>query len=122
MIAKLSFNTDRMEALAPRGFALATDLAEWLVRQHVPFRHTHEIVGACVRRCEASERELWELTDDEFAETSAHLTPDVREVLSATGSVAAQRGYGRTAPERVGEQLEKVRARIATESKHGGAS
>ncbi|MDO5727305.1 MAG: argininosuccinate lyase [Bowdeniella nasicola] len=122
MIATITFNTERMEALAPRGFALATDLAEWLVRQHVPFRHAHEIAGQCVRRCEASGRELWELTDDEFAEISAHLTADVREVLSAKGSVAARGGYGGTAPERVAEQLEQVRARIATARKHGGAS
>lgn len=118
MIATITFNTERMEQLAPRGFALATDLAEWLVRQHVPFRQAHEIAGKCVQRCEASDRELWELTDHEFAEISAHLTPDVREVLSAGGSVRARRGIGGTAPKRVREQLTQVRERIEAAQKH----
>src|SRR5699024_5305015 len=49
MIATLEFDTARMRELAPEGFSLATDVAEWLVRQHVPFRDAHEIAGALVR-------------------------------------------------------------------------
>ena len=52
MVATLTFDTERMAALAPQGFSLATDVAEWLVRQRVPFREAHEVAGACVRRCE----------------------------------------------------------------------
>ena len=67
MVATLTFNTERMEALAPQGFSLATDIAEWLVRQGVPFRVAHEVAGACVRACEARGIELWDLTDEELA-------------------------------------------------------
>ena len=48
MVATLTFNTDRMAELAPQGFSLATDVAEWLVREGVPFRVAHEVAGACV--------------------------------------------------------------------------
>ena len=52
MVATLRFDTARMAELAPQGFALATDVAEWLVREGVPFRVAHELAGACVRACE----------------------------------------------------------------------
>ena len=52
MVATLTFDTARMAELAPQGFSLATDVAEWLVREGVPFRAAHEVAGACVRRCE----------------------------------------------------------------------
>ena len=52
MVATLTFNAARMAELAPQGFSLATDVAEWLVREGVPFRVAHEVAGACVRRCE----------------------------------------------------------------------
>ena len=50
MVATLTFDTARMAELAPQGFSLATDIAEWLVREGVPFRVAHEVAGACVRR------------------------------------------------------------------------
>jgi len=119
MVATLTFHTDRMAALAPQGFALATDVAEWLVRRGVPFRTAHVVSGACVRRCEersAAEGrsvELWDLTDDDLAAVSPLLTPDVREVLSLEGSLASRDGVGGTAPVRVAEQLEAARATLA---------
>ena len=86
-----------MAELAPQGFSLATDVAEWLVREGVPFRVAHELAGACVRRCEELGVELHELTDEQFAAISPQLTPAVREVLTVEGSVAAAqraRGHG----------------------------
>jgi argininosuccinate lyase len=110
MVATLSFDTDRLASLAPQGFSLATDVAEWLVRQAVPFREAHEVAGACVRFCEEREIELWELTDADLAAVSEHLTPGVRDVLSVEGSLASRDAKGGTAPARVAEQLERVRA------------
>jgi argininosuccinate lyase len=112
-VATLVFNTERMAELAPQGFSLATDIAEWLVREGVPFRVAHEVAGACVQRCEADGMELADLTDEQFAEISPHLTPAVRDVLTAEGSVASRDGRGGTAPERVREQLDEVAAVIA---------
>jgi argininosuccinate lyase len=111
-VATLVFDTERMAELAPQGFSLATDIAEWLVREGVPFRVAHELAGACVRRCEERGIELSELSDDEFATISPHLTPAVREVLTVEGSVASRDGRGGTAPERVREQLAELRERV----------
>ncbi|PFG42914.1 argininosuccinate lyase [Isoptericola jiangsuensis] len=111
MIRTLTFDTARMAELAPQGFALATDVAEWLVRQGVPFRVAHEVAGACVRVCEERGIELWDLTDDDLARISGHLTPQVREVLTVEGSVGSRDGVGGTAPARVAEQLDAAKER-----------
>ncbi|MCW2737760.1 argininosuccinate lyase [Nocardioides sp.] len=113
MVATLTFNADRMAELAPQGFSLATDVAEWLVREGVPFRDAHELAGACVRRCEELGCDLPDLSDDDLAAISPSLTPEVRSVLTVEGSVASRSGRGGTAPVRVREQLDELRARSA---------
>jgi argininosuccinate lyase len=113
LVATLVFDTDRMAALAPQGFSLATDVAEWLVREGVPFRTAHELAGACVRRCEELGVDLPDLTDQQLADIDPRLTPAVREVLTVEGSVASRDGRGGTAPDRVREQLAELRAALA---------
>ena len=83
--------------------------------QGVPFRVAHEVAGACVRECEGRGIELWDLSDDDLAAVSPHLTPAVREVLSVEGSLASRSARGGTAPVRVGEQLDRA---VATASGH----
>ena len=112
LVATLRFDTARMAELAPQGFSLATDVAEWLVRRRVPFRVAHELAGACVRRCEEVGIELHDLSDDDLAAISPHLTPDVRDVLTVEGSLAARDGRGGTAPARVREQATELRSRL----------
>ena len=109
-VATLRFDVERMADSAPQGFALATDIAEWLVRQGVPFREAHEVAGGCVRRAEARGVELWDLTDDELRSISDHLTPAVRGVLSVRGALDSRSAFGGTAPARVREQLADVSA------------
>ena len=113
MIGTMTFHTERMAEMAPAGFTLATDVAEWLVRQGVAFRAAHEAAGECVRVAEARGVGLGELGDDELAAIHAALTPDVREVLTVAGSVAARDGHGGTAPDRVAEQRERLAERVA---------
>ncbi len=110
MVATLTFNGARMAELAPQGFSLATDVAEWLVREGVPFRDAHELSGACVRRCEELGCDLPDLTDEQLAAISPALTPEVRAVLTVEGSVASRSGRGGTAPVRVREQLDELRS------------
>ncbi|MGZ4513023.1 MAG: argininosuccinate lyase, partial [Mycobacterium sp.] len=110
LVASLTFDVERMAALAPAGYTLATDIAEWLVRRGVPFRSAHEAAGAAVRAAEGRAVGLDELTDDELAAISPELTPQVREVLTIEGSVSSRDGRGGTAPARVAEQLEAVLA------------
>ena len=110
MVDTMTFDEKRVESLAPQGFSLATDIAEWLVRQGVPFRVAHEVAGACVRDCEAHGIELWDLGDDDLLRISEHLTPGVREVLTVQGSLASRNAKGGTAPARVRDQLVSVKA------------
>jgi argininosuccinate lyase len=105
MVATLTLRPSVLEAATPQGFALATDVAEWLVTRGVPFRSAHEIAGSMVAYCEKTGVELHELSDDQLAEVSPSLTPGVRSVLSVPGALAARRTRGGTAPERVAEQL-----------------
>ena len=116
MIATLRFDTVRMAMSAPEGYALATDIAEWLVRRGVPFRDAHEIAGACVRAAEERGVELWDLSDEDFAAISPYLEPRVREVLSLEGSVASRSSYGGTAPQRVREQIAAARTTLARDA------
>ena len=107
----------RRDPRGPEGFALATDLAELLVRKGVPFREAHEAVGHLVVYCQVNDKDFADLTGEELAKVSPHFTsapaagvdgtdlPGVREVLSVPGALAARKAYGGTAPDRVREQL-----------------
>jgi argininosuccinate lyase len=112
MVATLRFNTERMRELAPQGFSLATDVADWLVRQRIPFREAHEVSGSLVRFCEEHDLELHEPSDEQYLAVSPHLTAGVREVLTVDGSIASRDGAGGTAPVRVAEQLAALTARV----------
>ena len=113
LVSTLTFHEDRMRELAPRGFTLATDLAEWMVRQGVPFREAHEASGACVRIAEERGVDLIDLSDEDLAGVDKRLKPGVREVLTIDGAVASRDTKGGTAGARVAEQREKARERAA---------
>lgn len=117
MVETVTFNTERMAELAPQGFSLATDVAEWLVRQNVPFREAHEITGSLVQFCEQNGLNLDQPSDADYASISAHLTAEVRNVLTIEGSVASRTGRGGTAPTRVAEQLTALTAAVAAARK-----
>jgi argininosuccinate lyase len=117
MVETVTFNTDRMAELAPQGFSLATDVAEWLVRQNVPFREAHEITGSLVQFCEQNGLDLDQPSDADYASISAHLTAEVRSVLTIEGSVASRAGRGGTAPARVAEQLTALTAAVSAARK-----
>jgi len=105
LVATMTVDTDRLAAAAPEGYALATDVAEWLVRQGVPFREAHEIAGELVRHCERRSKQLTDVDDDELASVDPRLTPEVRAVLDVPGALRSRSSYGGTAPHRVAEQL-----------------
>jgi argininosuccinate lyase len=122
LVSTLTFDVDRLAALAPAGYTLATDVAEWMVRQGIPFRVAHEAAGAAVRRAEARGLQLQDLSDADLAEAHPALTADVREVLTVEGSVAARDARGGTAPAEVARQLaalrdagEALRARLSSD-------
>jgi argininosuccinate lyase len=108
LVETLTFDTERLEQLAAQGFSLATDLADWLVRQRVPFAEAHEIAGSVVRYCESHGLELAELSPGQLAEISPRLSQDVLSVLTVAGSIASRDGRGGTAPAQVRRQLDEV--------------
>jgi argininosuccinate lyase len=112
LVRTMTVDTARLTAAAPEGFALATDVAEWLVRAGVPFREAHEVAGAVVSYCEGAGKELTDLTDAELAAVDARLTPDVRAVLDVAGALRARSATGGTAPDRVADQLAELSATV----------
>ncbi|APT92583.1 argininosuccinate lyase [Corynebacterium phocae] len=109
LVSTLTFHEDRMRELAPRGFTLATDLAEWMVREGVPFREAHEASGACVRIAESRGVDLVDLSDEELASVDPRLSGAVREVLTIDGAVASRSTKGGTAGVQVKQQLARVK-------------
>jgi argininosuccinate lyase len=120
LIGSLRFHTERLAATAAAGHALATDLAELLVRRGVAFRDAHEIVGHLVVWCQVHDCELADVSDADLEKVSPLLTPDVRAVLTIEGAVAARSSRGGTAPVRVTEQL--GRARLVVEEQAAWAA
>lgn len=114
MVATMEINTQRLEELAPQGFSLATDVAEWLVKQNVPFKQAHEITGSLVAFAEAEGLDLNQVSDLDLATVSKYLTPEVREVLSVAGSIRSRSGAGGTAVPRVLDQISALRKLLGT--------
>ncbi|MEV4936089.1 argininosuccinate lyase [Sphingobium sp. LSP13-1-1.1] len=107
MIETVTFRTDRMRGLAESGFATATDLADWLVREgDIPFREAHHITGRAVAAAEAAGVQLADLPIDTLKAIDARIDERIYAVLTVDASVASRRSHGGTAPD-------QVRARIA---------
>jgi argininosuccinate lyase len=113
MARELKFRTDRMRALAESGFATATDLADWLVREaDVPFREAHHITGRAVKLAETQGVGLAELPLDALKEIDARIDDRVYGVLTVDASVASRTSHGGTAPVRVREAIAQARAAL----------
>ncbi|HEX2416622.1 MAG TPA: argininosuccinate lyase [Micromonosporaceae bacterium] len=113
MIATMTVRVERLAAAAPSGFTLATEVAEWLVRRGIPFREAHEVTGRLVVHCLARECELDQVSDADLAALSKHLNPEVRDVLSVSGALAARTTHGSTGPGPMAGQLTTVNRRLA---------
>ena len=110
MIAESTFRTERMRAAAEAGFATATDLADWLVREGgIPFREAHHVTGAAVKLAESRGVALDALPLADLRAIDARIDERVFASLSVDASVAARASYGGTAPDRVGEQVNAAR-------------
>ena len=112
MIPAMTVKREAMREAARRGFATATDLADYLVRKGVAFRDAHEIVGRAVRHGIETGKDLSELPLAELQRFSAVIGDDVYAVLTLEGSVAARKHHGGTAPEQVRAALKRARKRL----------
>lgn len=113
MIPAIKVNRESMLAAAQKGFATATDLADYLVRKGLPFRDAHEAVGQSVAYAVDQGRDLSELSLEELQRFSQLIDTDVFDVLTLTGSVASRTHIGGTAPDTVREAISRARRRLA---------
>jgi argininosuccinate lyase len=113
MVGSLAFDTARMRAVAATGFSTATDLADWLVREHgIPFREAHHITGAAVKLCEVRGGELEMLSAEDLAGIDQRLAGTGLPDLSVEGSVNSRTSTGGTAPIRVREAVAAARKEL----------
>jgi argininosuccinate lyase len=116
MIAGATFRTERMRAAAELGYATATDLADWLVRQaDVAFREAHHITGAAVRLAESRGIALDALTLEDLEAIDPRIDGRVFAALSVDASVAARSSHGGTAPDAVRARVAEARAALGLE-------
>ncbi len=112
MVATTEFDREKMALAAPLGFSLATEIADYLVRAHIPFAQAHDAAGKCVALCEASGRQLHQLSDEEFASVHPELKSDVRSVLTVQGALASRTTRGGTAPSALAQQLTQAKSSL----------
>jgi argininosuccinate lyase len=116
MVAGTTFRTERMRAAAELGFATATDLADWLVREgDVPFREAHHITGAAVKLAERKGLSLSDVPLDELKAIDSRIDERVFSALSVEASVAARCSHGGTAPDEVRKRVAEARAVLGME-------
>ena len=113
MIPAITPRREKMRAATLKGFATATDLADYLVRRGVPFRDAHEAVGKAVALGVAKGCDLAQLSLPELQSFSEVIGEDVYDVLTLEGSVAARDHIGGTAPNQVRAAVARARARLA---------
>ena len=113
MAGGITVKPQAMRQAALQGYATATDLADYLVKKGLPFRDAHEAVAHAVRACEQRGCDLAELSTEELRQFSELIGPDVHQVLTLEGSVAARHHVGGTAPEQVRLAIQRVRKLLA---------
>lgn len=113
MAAGITVKPEAMERAAKKGYATATDLADYLVKKGLPFRDAHEVVAHAVKDAIAAGVDLSELTLAQLQAYNPAIEQDVFEVLSLRGSLNARNLLGGTAPAQVRAQVARHRARLS---------
>jgi argininosuccinate lyase len=113
MLEGAEFNTAAMKAAAEQGYMTATDFADWLVRdQGMPFREAHHVAGELVKRAEANNCRLDQLSLDEIKSIAPQATDEVYSILSAENSVNSRNSEGGTAPANVKKAVAEARRKF----------
>ncbi len=112
MMPHIKSKKDNMYQAARKGFATATDLADYLVRKGMAFRDAHEVVGQAVRLGLDTGRDLSDLTLQELQQFSDQIEQDVFDILTLEGSVSARKHIGGTAPETVRKAIQTARQEL----------
>jgi argininosuccinate lyase len=112
MVGGITARPEAMEKAALKGYATATDLADYLVKKGLPFRDAHETVAHAVKAAIAHQVDLSELPLTVLQQFSGAIEKDVYDVLSLRGSLNARNVLGGTAPAQVRAQIARHRARL----------
>jgi argininosuccinate lyase len=112
MVRTVKFNKDLISQSASQGFALATEVADFLVEKSIPFAQAHEIAGESVRYCEAKGIELDQLQAEDLAKIDSRLTPDLLPYLQVNGAIASRSATLATSSKSVGDEISKIRKRF----------
>lgn len=116
MLATTTFAVEKMRTAAPEGFSLATEIADFLVMQGVPFSQAHEAAGGCVKICEAQNLELHQLSVEQLQQVHPKLTGEVRNLLNSTAALEARASKNGTAPSSVLKQIANLREQLDADS------
>jgi argininosuccinate lyase len=112
LLAALQIRPERLAAALKGGFLTATDMADYLVNQGVPFRTAHGQVGRLVRYAEFQGKELWELSLEEIQRVASQAGPDLFDWLKPENATARRQSPGGTAPQRVAEALTRAETEL----------
>jgi len=105
MIAEMKIKSAKMRIAAGRGFSTATDIADYLVRKGLPFRKAHEVVGKTVRYCVENNKDIPQLSLEEFRKFSTNVDADIFQYVTLEASVNARKATGGTAHEAVEREI-----------------
>ncbi len=119
LLETATFRPERMAAATRGDFSTATDLADYLVRQGMPFREAHGVVGRIVRWCEENGKTLEELDGAALRGFSEQFAPGAEKLVTVAGSVDARRSSGGTSPEQVERQLAQAKNRLEASERQG---
>ncbi len=122
MVETLEFDVAKLREEAPKGFTLATEVADWLVSQGVPFAQAHEITGAVVRYCEEHGHDLAGLTEADLPNIDDRLNSGVLKAITIEGALASRTGYGSTSPASVRDQIARFNAALEAKAAFAAAA
>ncbi len=112
-ISTLEFDTKKLEEQSVQNHALATEIADYLVRRGVPFSEAHEITGRCVKFAESQKKNVHELTIEELNKIEKSIQVDLLELLNVENALASRVNFMGTSPSNVSKQIEGVKQELA---------
>jgi len=112
MVETLDFDTDRMTNAAVTGHSLATEIADWLVKNGTTFKEAHEISGKCVKLAESKGIEVHELDTQDLSFIDSRITSDIKKVLNLKNAIESRTSYAGTSPSSVKAQIKRISGKI----------
>ncbi len=109
MVTTAKFNAAHISKGAHSGFALATEIADYLTKKAIPFAQAHEIAGKCVQFCENKKKELHEMLESELSAIHPDLKPDLMQLLTVSGAIATRTSTLGTSISSVIEQISQLK-------------